>query len=273
MRRMMVALALGLLFVTPAFATGISDNFESYALGSFPSPTWQDVGTVMAPGQTLPSATVVSTTDAHGNPTQALAVADYIAPSRGIYATVPVSGTYSLAADIRVDQYSLYPDNTASDWAMQLTFAEAGVSNFAFTPQAGIYASSLTGDWRLFLIGGPGADIPLGVPAVVGTWYHVELDFNANTDTFHSIIEDAATGTVLVNQFNTISGLTPAETEYDSIAFFGGETSTNPGRPDLAVVDNVNISAVGTVPEPSGLVLLGSGLAAFVGAIRRKLNR
>lgn len=270
MNRMFVILALGLLVVTPSFATGISDNFQSYAIGTFPSPTWLDVGSVKAPGQTLPSATVVSTTDAHGNPTQALAIANYIAPSRGIYANVPVSATYSLAADIRVDQYSLTPDATTSDWAMQLTFAEAGVKNFAFTPQAGIYASSLTGDWRLFLIGGPGADIPLGVPATIGTWYHVELDFNALTDTFHSIITDASTGTVLVDQLNTISGLTPADTQYDSIAFFGGETSVNPGRPDLAVVDNVNISAVGTVPEPASLLLLATGLGFLLMLHRRR---
>ncbi len=273
MKRSFVISALGLLLVTSAFATGISDNFQSYTPGTFPSPTWLDVGKILpSPGQTLPSATVVNTTDANGNPTQALSIADQIAFSRGIYATVPVSATYSLAADIRVDQYSLKPDSTVSDWAMQLTFAEAGIQNFASTPQAGIYASSLTKDWRLFLIGGPGADISLGVPATIGTWYRVELDFDVLSSTFHSVIKDAATGTTLVDQFNTIAGLTAADTQYDSIAFFGGETSANPGQADLAVVDNVNISAVGSVPEPGSLALLASGLIGSL-AIRRRTKR
>lgn len=262
MNRILVVLALGLLVVTPAFATGISDNFESYTVGTFPSPTWNDVGTVFtAPGQTLPSAFVVNTTDAFGNATQALGLRDEVDPSRGIYATVNVSSFYSLAADIRVDRYSVNSDGTASDWAMQLTFAEAGLDNFAYTTQAGIYASSLTNGWRLFVIGGPGADIDLGVPATVGTWYHVQLDFDSTTNTFHSVISDVLTGTVLVDEFDTVAGLTTADKQYDSIAFFGGETTPNQTVADLAVVDNINITAT---PEPTSLLLLGSGLVGVL---------
>jgi hypothetical protein len=35
----------------------------------------------------------------------------------------------------------------------------------------------------------------------------------------------------------------------------------------------VQISETTPVPEPSSLLLLGSGLAGFAGVIRRKLNR
>jgi len=269
MNRMLVVLALGLLFVTPAFATGVTDNFESYQVGQFPSPTWTDVGTIFPPPwQTLPSAFVVSTTDAFGNATQAVALRDEVDPSRGIFATVPVSSFYSLTADIRVDRYSDHPISTASDWAMQLTFAEAGLDNFASTIQSGIYASSMTGGWRLFLIGNnTSADIDLGQVAAIGTWYTVQLDFEVATSTFHSIIKDTLTGTVLVDRFDTISGLTPADVQYDSIAFFGGEVSPDTTIADLAVVDNVNISATA---EPASLLLLSSGIAAIFAARRRR---
>jgi hypothetical protein len=254
-----------------AIAAPISDNFQSYALGSFPSPTWLDAGAVVADPRTpVPSAFVVATTDAFGNPTQALAIANAVSFSRGIYASVPVSSAYTLTADIRVDQYSDHPGATAEDWAMQLTFAQAGVDNFAFTPQAGIYASSFTGGWRLFVIpaaSGPGVDLDLGVPATVGTWYNVHLDLLVGTATFHSVITDAATGTVLVNRFDTIAGLLPADMPYDSIAFFGGETSPGDTVADLSVVDNVNIAGT---PEPTTILLIGSGLSLAAMRLRKR---
>jgi hypothetical protein len=223
------------------------------------------------PGEPIPSAFVVATTDAFGNPTQALGLANVVSYSRGIYAPVTVAANYSLTADIRVDQYSDHPESPAADWAMELTFAKAGVANFATTPQVGIYASSLTGGWRLFLIAsGTSADIALGVPATIGTWYQVSGGFNALTDTFHTRILNAATGTVLVDQFNTFSGLTPSDVAYDSIAFFGGEVSLGDTVADQAVVDNVNISSTGTVPEPSTLAMFGAGLSLI--AVRWRLR-
>jgi hypothetical protein len=266
-------MAVGLLSTATMLATTITDNFESYAPGTFPSAKWKDVGTVHTPpGQTLPSALVVSTTDAFGNQTQALGLVDQVAPSRGIYANVPVSANYTLAADIRVDRYSDHPEATTADWPMQLTFAEAGISNFASTPQAGIYASSLARDWRLFVIdSGPGADISLAVPANIGTWYHVQLDFNALTDTFRSRISDVFTGTLLVDQTNTIAGMKPTDTRYNSIAFFGGEVSTHTTVADQAVVDNVNISGRGSqAPEPSTVTLAATALAFLALRLRKE---
>jgi PEP-CTERM motif len=269
MKRALASIAVVLFALAGASASTISDNFESYALGTFPSPTWLDVGTVEPSlGTPIPSATVVATTDAFGHPTQALATANALANSRGIYATVPISNYYTLAADIRVDQYSDHPTDTTVDWAMQLTFANAGVINFCCTPQAGIYASSLTEGWRLFVIGGPGADIDLGVPANIGTWYKVQLTFDVSTATFHSVIVNDATGMVLVNRFDTVLGLNASNTQYNSIAFFGGEGSAADTLPNLAVVDNVNISA--TTPEPSTLLLIGSGLSLLATRLRKR---
>jgi len=48
----------------------IIDNFESYGLGLLPSPTWLDAGAVLPIGRIppFPSAYVISTLDAFGNP-------------------------------------------------------------------------------------------------------------------------------------------------------------------------------------------------------------
>jgi hypothetical protein len=250
-------------WVTAAGASAVVDDFQSYALGAFPSPTWSDVGAVFNNGQTLPTARVVSTSDAFGVSTQAVAISDQVGSSRGIYAATDLGRFYSLAADIRVDRYSSNAQSTTQDWAMQLTFAHSGVGSFDGTPQAGIYASALTQGWRLFLIGEQSlfADIDLGLAATVGTWYRVSLDADALTGAFHTQIFDVLAGTLLLDDTHTLAGWTPGEAHWDSIAFFGGDLS---GRPaNLAVVDNVNISSNGTLPEPASLALAAVALLAL----------
>lgn len=253
-----------------ARASPISDDFEGYALGSFPSPTWTDVGTVQNLGQALPTARVVATTDAFGNATQALSIRDQAGSSRGIFAPTAPGRFYSLAADIRVDRYATPNASTAttSDWAMQLTFAHNNGSSFDGTPQAGIYASTLTRGWRLFLIGEQnlGADIDLGVAAAVGQWYRVSLDADALTGSFHTQIFDVLSGTRLLDDTRSIAGWTPTEANWDSIAFFGGDLTAS--NANLAVVDNVNIASSGSIPEPATWALVwAAGLAL---AIRRR---
>ncbi len=256
------------LSVSSAGASAVVDDFQSYALGSFPSPTWSDVGAVSNNGQTLPTARVVSTSNAFGTATQALAINDQLGSSRGIYAATDVGRFYSLAADIRVDRYSANAQSTTQDWAMQLTFAHSGVSSFDGTPQAGIYASSLTQGWRLFLIGEQSlfADIDLGLAAAVGTWYRVSLEADALTGAFHTQIFDVLSGTVMLNDQRTLSGWTPSEANWNSIAFFGGDLSGTTAN--QAVVDNVNISSSGTVPEPGSAGLALAALLAL-GWVRR----
>src|SRR5215813_6907476 len=110
MKRASVALlpalaALGLAVTVSAAQAGpigTSENFETQTLGAFPTG-WLDVAAIdpTPPNPPLPSAIVVSTTDAHGNPTRALATNDFIAPSQGIYRIVPHSSVYTSKADIR----------------------------------------------------------------------------------------------------------------------------------------------------------------------------
>jgi hypothetical protein len=210
---------------------------------------------------------VITTTDAFGNTTQALSTVRALAASKGIFAPIPVSLTYSLAADVRVDRYSDHSDSTTSDWAMQLTFAQVGIRNFATTPQAGIYASSLTQGWRLFLIssngGAASADIDLGGPASVGTWYRLELTLDVTTGAFHSRVSDIAQAQLLVDRTDVIPNWQPQDGQFDSFAFFGGELSPDDTVGNLGIVDNVNIVAA-AVPEPSTIVLLTIGRACLL---------
>ena len=270
-----------------ASAASVVDDFESYAPGSFPTPTWLDVAAVLPVAAPLvnapsPSASVVTTTDAHGQPTQALQTVNALGVSKGIYTPVPISSSYSLFADLRTVQYadtSLDPliAGPATDWSMQLTFAQVNVSNFDNTPQAGVYASSQTQGWRLFLIGsngGPSADIDLGVAAALGVWYSVELQIDATTGSFRSVIKDAASGTLLDDTTNVIAGWQPQFGAFDSIAFFAGEVgATIPVSagsttiPNIGQVDNINVTTT-PVPLPAPLWLLTSLLGGL--ALRRR---
>lgn len=271
--RLVSAIASALLFAPLlTAAAAISDNFESYTLGSFPSPTWIDVAAVENLGQTLPSATVVATTDAFGNPTQAVAIRDELGSSRGIYAPTALGRFYSLAADLRVDRYATDSQFTTSDWAMQLTFAHNTGFTYDGTPQAGIYAAALTKGWRLFLIGegGQTADIDLNVAADVGIWYRVSLDADALTGTFHTQIFDVALGTQLLDDTQTLAGWSPAEAQWDSIAFFGGDLSGT--TPNQSVVDNIGIASSGSIPEPSTALLTAIAGLGLLARRRYRLN-
>jgi len=272
LRSLFASLAVLFMPAAGASATGISDNFESYALGTFPSANWNDVGSFdpAPPIAPIPSGTIAATTDAFGNPTKVFATADGLASSGGIYQNVAVSSHYSLRFDTRIDRYSDHPNAPANDWAMQLSFAKLQ-TNFAFTPQVGIYASSLTRGWRLFANSPISLDTSLGVNADIGRWYGIELDFDAVTGVFHSVITDDASGTVLTDRFDSIPGWAPGDGPFDSVAFFHGEVSAGDTISDLAVVDNINVVTV-AVPEPSSLAGIGLGLLAFIGQVFRRRN-
>lgn len=247
-------------------ATGVTDNFESYAIGSFPAPTWLDVGSFQpgSPAPALPTASVVATTDAFGQPTRALATSDQFARSGGIYQAVAVSSHYALAADIRIDRYADRAADSASDWAMQLSFARLDL-NFAVTAQAGVYASTLTQDWRLFLIDSTYTlvlDVPLGVAAPLGRWTRVGFELDATTGAYRVQLGDIASGTSLLDSSGSFAGWLPGSGVFDAVSFFDGEQTPGQTLANLAMVDNINVSAV---PEPAtwALLLLGSVLLSL----------
>ncbi len=269
---MLVSAGLGVASISASAGAQVIDNFQSYNLGFLPSPLWHDVGTVLPNGRIppIPSAYVISTTDAHGNLTQAVTTTGALATSKGIWASVPVSNFYSLFADVRVDRYSDAPSSTTADWAMQLSFGQNGVYNWASTPQVGLYASSLTQEWRLYAAtNSVGFDISLGVAANVGTWYTVSQTFDGTNGVFHSQIWNATSGTQLLDTFNTLTGWNPADSNFDAFAFFGGDLSAGDTYGNIGVVDNVNVSGV-TTPEPATLALLAACMLPLVGVLRRR---
>jgi len=142
--------ALAALFLTTMEARAVPisffDDFEGETVGAFPSK-WLDIGLVEpnAPNPPIPSALVVQTTDAFGNPTKALATVDALAQSQGIYRNIPLSSRYISNADVRIDRFSNNSVNTVQDWAMAVginRFVNDPVLDPAFTPSAQIYASS-----------------------------------------------------------------------------------------------------------------------------------
>ena len=267
-------------------AAPIVEDFESYTSGNLPSPVWLDVAAVAAGvppfiNAPLPSATVVTTTNAQGNTTQALQTVDALGLSKGIYTAVPLSSSYSLFADIRTLQFANsnpLAAGPATDWSMQLTFAQAGVENFAYAPQVGVYASSLTQGWRIYLIssnGGPIVDIDLGVAAALNTWYTIGLDLDTTTGTFHSLITDTASGLVLGDATNVIPAWETQFGLFDSIAFFVGEVAAqDPATPEsttipnIGQVDNINVTTQ-PVPIPGALGLLAAALLPLLRSARR----
>ena len=152
---------------------------------------------------------------------------------------------------------------------MQLTFAQVGV-NFAVAPEFGLYASSLTQDWRLYFLGAASgyADIDLGVAAPVGEWFTVELSLDATDGAYDAIITDTATAQVLTNSIGVLPDWTGADDVFDSVAFFKGDLSPGDTIGDTAAVNDVNVTA--TVPEPVTISIFGVGLAGAAAVRRRK---
>ena len=276
---LMAPLLAGAMALAPhaadAALVGTSDDFSGDAIGSFPAG-WLDVATVNpASPAPKPSALVVGTTDAHGNPVHALATLPAIAPSQGIYRMVPLSSSYSSKADVRVDRFSDFAagTNPTTDWAMAVGINDLqGTTDPALIPSIQIYASAITHTWRLFAVTTDvSADLDLGVPVTLGTWYGVQVDLNALTGSVHSTITDAATGASLADVTTALTGfgswVPSVDGAFNIEGFFDGElTATTTSN--LAVVTNID-QVNNALPEPASLGLLALAMTLTGVAVRR----
>ena len=280
--RVIAFAALCALFSAPTLAATTSDDFESYATGSFPAPKWSEFSTLFAPlpgdpPPLVPSMTVVDTTDAFGQATKALQNVDVVSQTKGVYAPLASGSLLSVSADVRTLRYS------TSDPVFVKPYLDgaATVGMFTANPNAApflaIYASSTTHGWRLGYSGdavtGPDLDdYDLGAAALVGVWYHVALELDRQTGSFHSLVTDIASGITVVDSVITHANWQPGFDNFDSILFAPTENGFRvPGDPgyttvaNIMQVDNVNIAAV---PEPSAYSLLFAGLCAM--ALRQR---
>jgi hypothetical protein len=116
------------------------------------------------------------------------------------------------------------------------------------------------------------ADIDLGVPAPVGEWFTVGLDFDALRGQYDATIADTATGAILTNSIGLLPGWTAADNVFDTVAFFKGDLGVDDTIGNVGVVDNINVTA--SVPEPATWLMLMGGMAALmsIGATRRSPN-
>ena len=84
-------------------------------------------------------------------------------------------------------------------------------------------------------------------------------------------------GTQLLSLTNPTTGAVWTEYTFSGLIGTGNDTITFNGGddPSWMALDNISVTAQtgGTVPEPSSLLLLGSGVLGLGGVIRRKLYR
>jgi hypothetical protein len=271
-----IALLTIAIVATPASATTFSDDFETYTVGTFPSPTWQDVRSIpnSAP---IPSALVVATTDADGNPTQALHTVDALSPSKGVYATVDPAAIHRAGIDFRIDRYGT-PGPGATppdDYAAGIAVVDVLPSDdfcCVPVPQVGVWVSALTKEFLLYGFDSVGAilSIGLGVTANEGDWYSIDFELNAGGGVIRTVISSlGAGGMLLVDRTDAVPGWTASA--FDAVAIFGGETSTGVTVATLTTVDDLRYDGEGIVPEPGTLSLVLLGLVAT--AARRRGGR
>lgn len=258
--RFATAVVLSLLTLpTVVMADTYSDNFESYAAGTFPGANWVDTGQI-APVWTPPpnpSCTVGVTTDAFGQPTKALHLdGSWTGSASGIYRSIAPATQFAVAMDVRTDVFGSGATDNPSDWPWMM-----GVSQYDPNTQAGgwrslqMYGTDLAQDFRGYAIYDQGqADFPLGVSIAAGVWYHIQIDLDADLGIIRNRIWNVATSALLADTTVNADGWLPSDNVFDCVTINQGELSALTSSD--AWVDNVTI---GLTPEPSSLIALALG--------------
>jgi hypothetical protein len=254
------AIAALMLAGTSAWG-GVSDDFESYAVGGLPGGDWQDFSDWVAnPTIPSPSATVVQTTDAHGNQTRAVQIdGDGIGTSGGIGALVEHSRVQRFEADIRIDQRGdgSYPNWTYAAGFFQVTDQTDPIR----MPQALVYSLNNSNEFRLYIHnadgnGGRTRDIAFGVDYELDTWYRIALEVDTDNGQFSTTIINLESGEQIVDRSITVRNWDSNFGQYNMISLNDGEYG-----PDIGSIGNItSIDNVSYVPAPASVSLFGFGM-------------
>lgn len=261
---------VALLCLSDAARADISENFESYAAGAFPSARWTDVGTLV-PGSTAPnpSGTVVNTTGPAGA-TRAFQTSQAVSTSQGIVTNISPSAIVSISADVRYDRFDNSTNRNGGGWPLALGFFQSSAGNDPnFSPQVTLYADSTFKNWSLYIQ--KSAD-PMdfqfirltGALTATNTWYHMSLQVDTVNGIVTSQVRLASSSSFLVNNTRTIAGWNTSFAQYNIAGAIDGEYFTNATIGGQATVDNLTL-----VPGPGAIALGVLWLAATVRRERR----
>ncbi|MEO0630503.1 MAG: hypothetical protein AAFY46_07210 [Planctomycetota bacterium] len=238
----------------------LDDGFESYQVGSLPSGPWADATSrIDAPTVPSPSATVIGTTDAFGNPTQALQTVDAIGTSSGVLAEFAPVRASRVTADVRIDQFT--DVRRGATWSAAVGFLQdTGTDDFNTGPQAVVYAAIGAPTYRVFVLNDGNSfdfEIP-GASIVLDSWVTIDIAMDAVTGSVDASVIDPVSGTVLGSVARTFANWSTADAQYDAVAFFDGEYNTVGGtQGGQATLDNFVHTVV---PAPGGIVVLAGGV-------------
>jgi len=225
-------------------AQSITDDFETQQVGSFPAEGWHDITdrTVGSPAQS-PSMSVIQTTDAQGNPTNAVQT-NQEPGTNGLYQDVsPDTSFHHLSMNVRVD--SMHSANAG--WPAGMGYSRySGKGDVNANPHAVIYV--WTGRvWNLFIKPGggrPPVDLRVtGPQLVVGRWYTLTLDVDVQTGLFEAKVFDAVTGDLLNSVSHTYAQWDPAVDSFNSITMFDGGNVNSPLQ-GQSTIDNVSYTPI-----------------------------
>lgn len=240
----------------------LEDGFESYQVGTLPGGPWADATSrIDAPTVPAPSALLIDTTDAFGNPTRALQTVDAIGTSSGVLAEFAPVNASRVTADVRIDQFTNV--RRGATWSAAVGFVQdtPGVEDFNFGPQAVVYAAVGTPTYRVF-VSNDGNSFDFEIPGAVvalDAWVTIDISIDAAAGSVEASVSDPVSGAVLGEVARTFDMWSAAEAQYDAVALFDGEYNTVGGtQGGLATFDNVVHTVI---PAPaSTAVLMGATL-------------
>lgn len=235
-------------------AQTITDDFEIYQPGSFPGGQWHDIfdRTVGSPAQAS-TMSIIETTDAQGNPTQAVQT-NQEGGTNGLYQDISAdSSIQQLSIDVRVD--SMHTANAG--WPVGVGYSRySGEGDVNANPHAVIYA--WTGRvWNLFIAPGegrPAVDLRINGPRfTVGDWYTLSLIVDVETGLFEAKVFDADSGALLNSVSHTFNQWDSATDGFNSITVFDGG-DVNSILQGQSTIDNLEYSSMSMNECPADIV-------------------